>query len=181
VGCGRATEDHDVVSRAEWEALPQTCDEVLRLAGDDDAVGVSAAEGLADSVVLDTPDGSCVDTGAHLSEALAADERFNLLERVHAVLVGPAAFLGFVVNGDGVSADPFPHPDRNADLNDGDDHADPFPHPDRNKDDDDDDGAVVIVIVITVGGEGTGPVPGGTPPASPTSPATPTSGGSDLD
>lgn len=166
IGCGQGAvgeSSFTTISGADADELPYGCDAVLDTADDEELSWARVAANEV-AIVIDSPDGSCVDDSDHVLEVLNTQQRFDLAAHIvagfHEADPSPHPDL----NG-GVMADPSPHPDKPTDVVE----ADPSPHPDKPSDDDDDGIAVVIVIQIGTGGGtgGTG-APAGPAPAPPT-------------
>ncbi len=156
VGCGSDRMGPRTVRAADVAAYPQGC--AGWLDADDDTLAWAHVEGDVEALVLDTPDGSCVDEWAQVAALLESQDRMAVAERVAVDFAsaetstqsGPGAGLA--------AADPWPHPDQPHDTT----SADPSPHPDR--DGDEPDGRFPKLSVV---GRGSPSAGGGAPPPPP--------------
>jgi len=168
--CAQGPSQLETVPEQEVAELPAGCTATL-LNTDDADIHWGRAAGRDDSVVIDTPNGSCIDERIQLYATLEAQRRFDLARLISSDFEFATA-MDVNIATEVASADPSPHPDRPQDVGAGD--GDPSPHPDKGSsasDTDPDEGdSYTIVIVI-----GIVPVPGDTPPPAPT-PTTPGEG-----
>lgn len=159
VGCGSDGTGPRTVRAADVAAYAQGC--MAWLDADDDTLAWAHVEGDVEALVLDTPDGSCVDEWAHVVALLESQGRMAVSERV-AVDFAYAATSAHSGQGAGLSAaDPWPHPDQPHDTA----SADPSPHPDRGGDEPDGRFAILIVAGLKNPGGGGGAPPPPPPPA----------------
>jgi len=150
------------ISPADAEGLAEGCSAVLDSADDWD-LDFARLAGNDTAIVVDGPDGSCIDGRDHVLEILHSEKRFDLA--AHVVARFNAADPSPHPDLDGFSAaDPSPHPDKPSGAS----SADPSPHPDTSAPNDDDHISVAIVIHIE-----TGTSPGGTPAPPPPAPRAP--------
>ncbi len=135
------------LSAQEAAELPNGCAAALANTADAD-VHWAAVEGDSNAIVIDTPDGSCVDARSQLFSTLAEQHRDNLAQLIRQAFQLAADTWAAAVRDGLVSADPSPHPDMPTDTV----SADPSPHPDKDStgDHDPEDGVVVVVIVVEV-------------------------------
>jgi len=143
---GTATE-LDTVTAQDAAELPVGC--AAALAGTDDAdVHWARVDGNSNAIVLDTPEGSCVDERLQLFSTLVEEQRGSLAQLILEDFELKIGDWDSTIAAAMVSADPSPHPDMPTDTV----IADPSPHPDKDSsgDSDPDDGVVVVVIVIEV-------------------------------
>ncbi len=150
-----------VVPHEELTQLPASCGSLADVTDED--LGWAQAEGDDTAIVIDTPQGSCVERREAVLTELTEQHRSALVERIAS---------------DFAAADPFPHPDLSAGTME---RGDPSPHPDkpqgaessRHSDSDDgDDGDDLDTVVIVANFIGGGGTPGGVgTPAPPPPPA----------
>lgn len=168
VGCGQgAVGDGSIttLSTIEADGLPHGCDRVLDSASDDELAWARVAANEI-AIVIDGPDGSCVDDRDHVLEVLESQQRFDLSEHIVADFGDGDPSPHPDLNDHRMMGDPSPHPDKPTSATEG----DPSPHPDTSTSSDDDDDGFAVVIVIQIGGGSTGGsgAPTGPAPAPPT-------------
>lgn len=167
IGCGQDASFATLatVPAEELAQLPTDCGDLSTVADDD--LMWSRAEGDDAAIVLDTPDGACVDRRERVLITLTQQHRDGLALIIQRAFErGDPAPHPDLPTGT-VGKDPSPHPDKPQNTASG----NPNPHPDKNSSDEKDNTyAVLIVTPIVIGntptgGDGTPPPP---PPPAPT-------------